>query len=256
MQYRFVNERQDYSDYASGRVFYGLPGHPAFPVRLASEIFQRCMAIRQASGASEPGALYDPCCGCAYHLSLLGYLHWHSIDEIIGSDVDPQVLSVAGRNLALLTVNGINRRIAEISSMLTSYGKASHAAALESAQRLRDELLRLVESHRVKTSLFCADATDSTALREKLAGREIGVVISDIPYGQRSAWQVPGAVPSSAASPVHQMLEALLPVLSSKAVVAIASDKRQKVSHEGYQRIERFQVGKRQVVLLTPVMGQ
>jgi len=36
MPYRFATERRDYSDYSSGRVFYGAPGYPAFPVRLVS----------------------------------------------------------------------------------------------------------------------------------------------------------------------------------------------------------------------------
>ena len=50
MQYLYATERPDYSDLASGRVFYSLPGHPAFPIRLASEIFQRCLAFRRAAG--------------------------------------------------------------------------------------------------------------------------------------------------------------------------------------------------------------
>src|SRR5438128_795255 len=40
MPFKFAVERENYADYASGKVFYNLPGHPAFPVRLASEIFQ------------------------------------------------------------------------------------------------------------------------------------------------------------------------------------------------------------------------
>ncbi|MFK7803274.1 MAG: hypothetical protein AB8G95_16690, partial [Anaerolineae bacterium] len=39
MPYRFATENKDYSDFASGRVFYGAPGHPVFPVRLISEVF-------------------------------------------------------------------------------------------------------------------------------------------------------------------------------------------------------------------------
>ena len=43
MEYKFASERTNYTDLASGNVFYSLPGHPAFPVRLASEIYQRCL---------------------------------------------------------------------------------------------------------------------------------------------------------------------------------------------------------------------
>jgi antitoxin HigA-1 len=31
MPYRFATEKNDYSDYAGGHVFYGTPGQPAFP---------------------------------------------------------------------------------------------------------------------------------------------------------------------------------------------------------------------------------
>jgi len=42
-------------------------------------------------------------------------------------------------------------------------------------------------------------------------------------------------------------------VLSGSSIVAIASDKGQKVSHDHYQRVEQFQIGKRRVVILRPV---
>jgi hypothetical protein len=249
MRYHFAKERRDYADYASGRVFYSSPGQPAFPVRLASEIFQRCLAVREASGATGPCLLYDPCCGGAYHLGTLAFMHWQAIDEIVGSDVDEQALSLAQRNLALLTVGGLDRRMAEIAAMLASYGKASHAAALESARTLRRRLLGLVEGHQVATRLFRADATDGEALGRQLGDRRVDVVLTDVPYGWHSTWQVPDARQASA-SPMWQMLEALRRVVSPDAALAIAADKRQKVSHQGYQRIERFRVGKRQVAIL------
>ena len=52
MQYKFTQERENYEAYASGGVLYAAPGHPAFPIRLANEIFRRCMAYRKAAGAS------------------------------------------------------------------------------------------------------------------------------------------------------------------------------------------------------------
>jgi hypothetical protein len=250
MRYRFATERQDYADYASGRVFYALPGYPAFPIRLASEIFQRCVAIRKASGATGPCVLYDPCCGGAYYLSTLAFLHWHTIDEIVGSDVEERALSLAERNLALLTVSGLEDRIAEISQMLALYGKASHAAALKSAETLRQQLLELVASHQLRTAVFRADATDGQALLRQLGDRKADVVVADVPYGWHSTWQVLEAGQASSSSPVWQMLEALRLVLSPQAVVAVASDKGQKISHQNYGRVERFRVGKRQVALL------
>src|SRR5512145_1475703 len=122
MQYKYVKEQLDYSDFSSGRVFYSLPGHPAFPVRLASEIFQRCLAYRKTIyGISAPCTLYDPCCGAAYHLSVLGYLHGEHIQEVIASDIDERSVRLAKRNLALLSMEGLDQRINEISEMFERY---------------------------------------------------------------------------------------------------------------------------------------
>ena len=109
MRYQFAKERPDYSDLASGRVFYSLPGHPAFPIRLADEILQRCLARRAANHLTGSCVLYDPCCGAAYQLAVLGYLHWHSFREIVGSDMDQKVISLAQKNLGLLSVEGLEK---------------------------------------------------------------------------------------------------------------------------------------------------
>src|SRR4029077_18014228 len=114
MHYQFAIEQPNYSDLASGRVFYSRPGYPPFPIRLASEIFQRCMAIRTAEHLSTPCVLFDPCCGAAYHLSVLAYLHREYIREVIGSDVEEVAIALAKRNLDLLSLSGLDRRIGEI----------------------------------------------------------------------------------------------------------------------------------------------
>jgi 23S rRNA (guanine2535-N1)-methyltransferase len=78
----------------------------------------------------------------------------------------------------------------------------------------------------------------------------VDVVLTDVPYGQRSQWQIDSLDPTQ--SPIGAMLNALQSVLHAGSIVAIASDKQQKVRHDGYERVERFQIGKRQVVLLKP----
>ncbi len=259
MPYRFAIERQDYSDYASGRVFYGLSGHPAFPVRLASEILQRCLAVHRAEGRVGPYVLYDPCCGRAYLLSTLAYLHGPDIAAVIGSDVDARALEVAARNLGLLTEAGLDRRNAEIQRMWAAYGKASHQEALQSAQRLQERLHAATSAgadHPIRTRLFQADALNGEALSGHLAGVALDVVITDIPYGRDSGWRTKDGPDNTAApdlSPVWRMLEALLSVVSPWTVVAIAADKGPRLAHEGYQRIEHFRLGKRQVALLRPI---
>lgn len=241
MQYKFVTEQNDYSDLSSGRVFHSLAGHPAFPVRLASEILQRCQAVRVADGATNPCVLYDPCCGAAYHLSVLAYLHREMFCEVIGSDVDERAVALAAQNLAMLNPDGLEKRIAQLQQLYTQYGKPSHHEALISADILQG---RIRAFSQLKTYSFCANALDVQALAAGLQGSQPDIVFADIPYGQHSQWQGGGA------DPVRAMLEGLLTLLSPVSVVAIASDKAQKVTHEAYQRIEHFQIGKRRVVIL------
>lgn len=223
-------------------------GHPAFPVRLASEIFQRCIAAREAIyQESRPCTLFDPCCGAAYHLSMLAYLHGRHIREIIASDIDEGAVALAERNLGLLSAAGLDRRIHEITDMIQRYGKDSHKDALESARRIKDHLSG--RNYAIKTRVFQADATDRQTILEKISPRLVDVIFTDVPYGLHSQWQGSG----ERSNPVQSMLEAFFDILSPSSIVAITSDKQQKAVHEKYQRVEQFQIGKRRVVLLRPV---
>ncbi|HTX91074.1 MAG TPA: hypothetical protein VMC09_07650 [Anaerolineales bacterium] len=245
MEYKHASERLDYTDLASGSVFYSLPGYPAFPIRLASEIFQRCLEWR--GKGNTPCSVFDPCCGAAYHLSMIAYLHWDRIRRIVCSDVDDKAVQLAERNLGLLTPEGMERRSREISTMVRLYDKDSHKEALESLRRLQDQVVRLTAIRPIQTRLFRANATDGGALRAGLDGAEIDIVFTDVPYGQHSEWQAAGT-----ADPARAMLEALHSVLNPESIVAVASDKSQKIAHEGYRRLEKLQSGKRLVVILKP----
>jgi tRNA G10 N-methylase Trm11 len=248
MQYKYATEQQDFSDYSSGRVLYSLAGHPAFPIRLASEVFQRCLAYRAALyRVSTPATLYDPCCGAGYHLSILAFLHGEHIREVIGSDIDEKAVAVARRNLGLLHVDGLDRRMDEITEMLDQYGKDSHQEALRSVSVLKKRLS--TAAHTLETRVFQANAIDSKEISSNMKSQSVDIVFTDVPYGQHSYWRDSNV----SSNPLDSILEALPGTLSSSAIVAIVSDKQQKVSHGSYERIERFQVGKRRIVILRPV---
>ena len=162
-------------------------------------------------------------------------------------------MALAARNLALLTVDGLDRRIAELERLLAEYGKPSHAEALASAARLRAHLFPpgARPPAPVETALFRADAADGAALRAGLAGRQVDVVLTDVPYGRRAHWTgaardagddlADGADDYAAArygsagreaaandpagSPLAQMLEALLAVIAPDTLVAVAPTK-------------------------------
>ena len=252
MQYKCARTPLDYSDFASGRVFHSLPGHPAFPVRLASEIFQRCIIGREKIyNNSDTCILYDPCCGTAYHLSVLAYLHGEKIRAVIGSDVDGKAVAIAKRNLDLLTIAGLDQRIGEISQLFELYGKDSHKDALSSGHILKNRISALTQAHPIVTQVFEANATDSTTILKNIKPNSVDIVFTDVPYGQHSHWQSSDS--SELLNPIWLMLNALTSIISSESVVAIVSDKKQKVSHESFQRIEQFQIGKRRVVILRPI---
>ncbi|WP_436975454.1 hypothetical protein [Nonomuraea angiospora] len=64
MSYRHATLQRDCQDLASGAVLRSAPGFPAFPVRPASEVFQRAPALRggsgDAAGADVPAAAVLP----------------------------------------------------------------------------------------------------------------------------------------------------------------------------------------------------
>ncbi len=244
MPYRYVIQRQDYSDFASGKVFINQPGRPAFPVRLALEIFERCLVICKESGLHGPIRLYDPCCGGAYHLAALAFFFWGELAEMIASDIDAQALEIAGRNLGLLTLEGMDRRIEEIERLQRQYGKSSHAEALASAGVLREQLVGLVGDHAIRTDLFQADVFDGEAVRSAFGARKADLVVTDVPYGWKSAWQ--GAA-GSREDPIAAMLETLSGVLAEHGVVVVASAKGEKIAHPGYAPVGKLKLGLRQV---------
>lgn len=245
MPYRFAVEHRSEADYAAGAVFYALSGVPAFPTRLASEMWSRCVARLRASGRPGPYTLYDPCCcGGGYLVSTLACWHWPDIGAIVASDVDERALSLAEANLSLLTIVGLDRRIDQIKQMWDAWGKPSHGDALSSALRLKAQLSDHLALHVIETCCFRADVTDRVSLTTGWPGRSIDVVLTDISYGRHAVWQ------TAQEQPVWSMLDALRAVLADHTVLAVAADKGQRVVHEGYDRLERFQIGRRQVVLL------
>jgi 23S rRNA (guanine2535-N1)-methyltransferase len=231
-------------------VLYAQPGQPALPVRLTCEIFQRCLEHIPAEAREGRLRLYDPCCGGAYHLTVLGFLYGERIASILASDFDRQPLSLAERNLGLLGLEGFDRRIAELQTMRDTYGKASHAKALQSAQRLRNPLAHNIQSHAIECRVFQADGLNSTEVLSQVGNEKIDLVIADVPYGHHAHWEDrdSGGKPA-----MERLLESVLGVLSSQGVVAIVADKGQKVAHPAFMRMEKFKVGKRQVTILAKV---
>ena len=237
MPYRFATDARSYADLGSGRVLRSRPGQPAFPVRLAREMFEQALALRPAGAA--PPILYDPCCGAGHLLASVGLLYADRLTAVIGSDVDAGALALARENLRLLEAGGIEARAAELQAMYRDHGNLAHREALESASALA-----AARAMPLPVRTFQANALDSLAIREGLGVEAPGIVLVDAPYGRMSAWI---GAPGGGGDAASALLDALGPVLSPGAVVSVATSKDVKFASDHFRRRRQLKLGKRRV---------
>ena len=231
MQYKFADNR-NYEDLSCGRVIYHRTGFANFPVRLASEIFMRCLEFRNEP--YEKIRLYDPCCGGGYLLTVLGFLHNDKIRAIYGSDVSDDAIYTAKNNLDLLSVNGLARRKQQLETIYMTYKKESHSDAVKSVEKLSTMIRDNIQCEIFNRDILGIEEAPKLDLTAD-------IIIADVPYGKLISWS------SDAHSAINVMLDNLLTNLSENAVLAICSDKRQKISNTRYNRIKKLQAGKRKI---------
>ena len=102
MQYRHC-ENGRFDDLACGKVLIGRAGSANFPVRLAQELFGRCL---ERLGRSNGLCVYDPCCGGVYMLAALGFLNPEKIAALAAS----AAVSCASGLVAIRVLNGAVER--------------------------------------------------------------------------------------------------------------------------------------------------
>jgi 23S rRNA (guanine2535-N1)-methyltransferase len=240
MAYRMTT-RQNLEDFASGAVLRSSPGFPAFPVRLAQEIFLRALP----RVPRRPLTLWDPCCGSGYLATVLGLLNAESIGAVICSDIAPEAVGLAARNLRLLTVDGLAEREQELLTRAAEFDKPGHADAAAAARRLA---ARLAAGGDVAARAAVADALDPVSLTAALGTSTPDLVITDVPYGQQTAWVGPG--PAGDAHRIGQLLDAVGAVLAPDAVVAVCAASRKVPLPEGRTALARIRLGNRAVVIV------
>ncbi len=231
MEYKYTRD-ENYVDFASGRVLYQRPGMTNFPVRLMQEIFLRCVSY---SKKKENLTLYDPCCGGGYMDTVLGMLQGDKISKIYGSDVSMEALAIANKNAALLTKFGLEQRKSELQVNFDNYGKPSHLGAIQSCEHMIQEFSPKVNDTLVE--FFYADATKLNEIQRMNDLADI--IFADVPYGNLVEWS------SSDHIMIDQLLENLLSIAGKETVIAICSDKHQKISLKSGIRKEKQLIGKR-----------
>jgi tRNA G10 N-methylase Trm11 len=234
MKFEFNASKENYEHFAAGRVLLSQAGMTSFPVRLASEIFQQAKALI----GKEKLRVYDPCCGSAYLLSTLGFLHHEAIEALYGSDIRMDALLLAKKNLAMLSREGLLARRETIQALYEQYGKDSHREALESCDVLLESLPRAP----IETGLWLGDAT-----AQSLGAETVDLLICDVPYGDKVHWE------GKADEPIFQLLEAHSQSLANNALLVLVSDKGQKAAHSAYQRVQQATHGKRRITMLRAV---
>lgn len=237
MQYKYC-QNQNFEDFASGRVMIHKSGLSNFPVRLAQEIYCRCLSYLKNK---DEVCIYDPCCGGGYLSASVGFLNPDSLRTIICSDFDSEALKIAKQNLDLLTMVGLESRLSQLQNLYAQFGKKSHSDAMESAKRLID---LLKEYDRIpETDIFQADILSKDVLQNRAFKADI--VLTDVPYGNLVSWQ------GNKDEAMNGLLDNLIPILKSGSIVAVCSDKQQHISSDKYIRLERHQIGKRKFELFT-----
>lgn len=233
MQYRYVTEKENYEDFAAGRVLLSQSGMTSFPVRLASEIFQRCADYFPTEQRLR---VYDPCCGGGYLLTVLGLLHSARIQSLYGSDINTDIIGLAADNLRLLTATGLDTRRDTLQELANTYNKPSHYDALGSVERLRQYL----PTSPIITRTWAADALQPTA-----AASSVDLIICDMPYGKVTDWQA-----DADDNLITALLQAQYDVLVTGGIAAMINDKSQKATYPHYQRLEHETIGKRRFIIL------
>lgn len=230
MEYRY-GKNENYEDLSAGRVLYNVKGMTNFPVRLAQEIYGRCL---QYSPKKSNICLYDCCCGGGYLLTVLGFLNQDTIGRIIGSDIDIEILDVAKKNLSLLSKEGMDKRILEIDQMIASYQKQSHIEAKQSAIKLKG----LIKTN-IDYEVFQCDALKAIDLKIRP-----DIIIADVPYGNIVSWE------GNEENVIDKLLDALYKVSSSDTIIGLCMNKKQKIRNEKFASLEKQQIGKRRFQIL------
>jgi hypothetical protein len=233
MVYKFL-PNNNYEDFSSGRVFYHKPNYTNYSVRLAGEIFCRCLEYLKRK---DEICLYDPCCGGSYMAVVLGYLFNKNIKTIYVSDISNDAIELSHKNLSLLSYSGIENRKCELNDLIIKYNKDSHKSALCSLEKMTQLL-----QHEISHNAFLANILNANELDNKKFIADI--IITDIPYGNLVHWS------NNDGEEINRLLDTIISIINSNTIIAISHNKNQKINNSKYNIIERMAVGHRKIKIL------
>ena len=233
MVYKYF-PNNNYEDFSSGRVLYHKSNFTNYPVRLAGEIFSGCL---EYSKKKNELCLYDPCCGGAYMVTVLGFLFNEVIRTIYCSDISNEAIELAYKNISLLSCSGIENRKNELHNLMKKYGKESHKNALNSLEKIR----KLIKNE-ITGNIF---QTDILNKNEVISQKFIAdIVITDVPYGNLVNWS------GNSGEEINELLNGIIPIINSDTIIAISHNKKQKINNLKYKVVEKIQAGHRKIEIM------
>lgn len=248
MKYKFEKEKKNYSLFASGSVLFSFAGQPAFPLRLTSEIYQRCEEILKRTNLNPPYSVYDPFCGSGYLITSLGFLHGNQISSLTGSDINNDAVNLTNRNLSLLSFAGLSQRRQELIALYRKFNKDSHLEATEKVTQLIENYLTPHLEKIVKYA-FQADALSNSSIESNIKGKSIDIVISDIPYGNQTKWILKDELINKE-TPVVDFLATIKYFVKPKGLVVLAAQHSINFSNiPDFFKINHFKIGHRHIYI-------
>lgn len=234
MQYHYLKSKENYEQYAAGRVLYSIPWSAPFPVRLIDEIFQRACAILNKKDSLK---LLDPCIWSWYMMTVLWFLHYQSIISIDWSDINENILEIAKKNLGLLTKKGMEQRIKELNDLASKFGKDSHKWALIDVETLKRKIADW--SHIIKTDCKVWSIEKAEELFSK---NKYDMIILDSPYGNLTSWAWDITI--------ENVYTSLWDLLVSGGVLVIITDKTIKFDVIDWYKKKTITHGKRRITFI------
>jgi hypothetical protein len=141
-----------------------------------------------------------------------------------------------------LSRTGLAARADGLDELATRWHKPSYAAAAQATRRLQHKLS--VDGGDIPSAVRHADVFDPNALHDALGGRQPDMVITDVPYGEKTSWRGPDAKTG-----ITGMVRALASILAEDTVIAVAARGRKIPLGDGLRPRTSFKIGTRVVAL-------
>lgn len=206
-----------------GKLLHERPGKPSLYPGIADEAFLRGIKYNPQQNHI---FIYDPFCGVGGGLVSPAVIRHANIARIFGSDVEPETIVIAQKNLELCSLPGYDS--ATESGTKVPNGKAVDPQLL---LQFREMLMHYGCTQPIEAHFF-VHAMPAAIPKDIIATESVSMIITDPPYGQMSPFVGDHAQPVDTDALLLRYMDslrAIRPLLRDKGTVTIVCDKRQQI---------------------------